>query len=197
MKGLLDVGVFICYCYIWDCSLDPLFDKFVAMLEQSTSPYDRVVKKYFLMLKVSWFRNGLWGHWFPPKNERMNSLLLVCGLFSFVFWRKPTISKNHFKINWPLRNNLNSIIRITHRRFLRHLQLHAGATVSFRMQSFRPPCVQGEFIRFILCFLFCAHKNLECYLRSHSWSELRWNLKVASKFKYLSLSFETHCNDLG
>ena len=49
-------------------------------------------------LKVSWFRNGLWGHRFPPKNERNNSFLLVCELFSFVFWRKSTTSKNISKL---------------------------------------------------------------------------------------------------
>ena len=47
-----------------------------------------------MLLKVSWFRKGLWGRRFPPKNERMNSFLLVCELFSFVFWRKSTTSKN-------------------------------------------------------------------------------------------------------
>ena len=32
----------------------------------------------------------------------MNLFLLLCELFSFVFWRKSTTSKNHFEINWPL-----------------------------------------------------------------------------------------------
>ena len=36
------------------------------------------------------------------KTERMNSFLLVCELFLFVFGRKLTTPKNHFKIKWPL-----------------------------------------------------------------------------------------------
>ena len=29
-----------------------------------------------------------------PKNERMNSFLLVCDVFSFVFWKNPRTEKN-------------------------------------------------------------------------------------------------------
>ena len=29
-----------------------------------------------------------------PKNERMNSFLLVCDMFSFVFWENPQPEKN-------------------------------------------------------------------------------------------------------
>ena len=42
---------------------------------------------------------------FLPKNERINSTLLLCDLFSFVFWKKLTIPKRHFEINWPIANN--------------------------------------------------------------------------------------------
>ena len=45
-----------------------------------------------------WFL-AFWGHRFPPKNERINSFSLVCDMFSFVFCRKSTTSKNLFKIN--------------------------------------------------------------------------------------------------
>ena len=58
--------------------------------------------RYVKGLKVSWFRNGYWGHRFPPKNERINLFLLVCDVFPFVFWRKSTTQKNLFEINWPL-----------------------------------------------------------------------------------------------
>ena len=37
-----------------------------------------------------------------PKNERMNSFLLVCDVFSFVFWKNPRQEKNRFEIIWPL-----------------------------------------------------------------------------------------------
>ena len=47
----------------------------------------------FDFTKGQFFRKGFWGHWFPPKNERMNSTLLLNDLFSFVFWRKSTIPK--------------------------------------------------------------------------------------------------------
>ena len=37
-----------------------------------------------------------------PKNERMNSFLLVCDMFSFVFWENPRPEKNRFEIIGPL-----------------------------------------------------------------------------------------------
>ena len=36
------------------------------------------------------------------KNEWMNSFLLICNMFSFVFWKKLKTPKRHFEINWPL-----------------------------------------------------------------------------------------------
>ena len=33
-----------------------------------------------------------------PKNERMNSFLLVCDVFSFVFWENPRPEKKCFEI---------------------------------------------------------------------------------------------------
>ena len=53
-------------------------------------------------LKVRQIRNDFLKLTFLPKNERMNSFLLLCDLFSFVFWKKLTIPKRHFEINWPL-----------------------------------------------------------------------------------------------
>ena len=32
----------------------------------------------------------------------MNSFLLLCDVFSFIFWKKLKTPKRHFKINWPL-----------------------------------------------------------------------------------------------
>ena len=37
-----------------------------------------------------------------PKNERMNSFLLVYDVFSFVFLKNPRPEKKLFKIIWPL-----------------------------------------------------------------------------------------------
>ena len=37
-----------------------------------------------------------------PKNERKNSFLLLCDLFSFVFWKKLKTPIKHFEIIWPL-----------------------------------------------------------------------------------------------
>ena len=36
------------------------------------------------------------------KTERMNSLLLVCDVFSFVFLKNPQPEKKRFEIIWPL-----------------------------------------------------------------------------------------------
>ena len=33
-----------------------------------------------------------------PKNEQMNSFLLACDVFSFVFWANPRSEKNRFEI---------------------------------------------------------------------------------------------------
>ena len=35
-------------------------------------------------------------------NEWMNSFLLLCDVFFFIFWKKLKTPKRHFKINWPL-----------------------------------------------------------------------------------------------
>ena len=40
--------------------------------------------------------------WILPKNERMNSFLLLCDVFSFIFWKKLKSTKRHFEINRPL-----------------------------------------------------------------------------------------------
>ena len=40
--------------------------------------------------------------WILPKNEQMNSFLLLCYLFSFVFWENPWLDKFAFEIIWPL-----------------------------------------------------------------------------------------------
>ena len=36
------------------------------------------------------------------KNEQMNSFLLVCDVFSFVFCKNPWLEKKRFEIIWPL-----------------------------------------------------------------------------------------------
>ena len=61
-----------------------------------------ILISFKIVVKVSSSRNGFCGHRFPPKNEWKNSFSLLCDLFSFVFWKKSTIPKKHFEINWPL-----------------------------------------------------------------------------------------------
>ena len=53
-------------------------------------------------LKVSWFRKQIVKQQILPKNEQMNSFLLLCEVFSFVFWKKLKTPKQHFEIIWPL-----------------------------------------------------------------------------------------------
>ena len=62
------------------------------------------------------FRNGFWGHRFPPKNERNNSTELLWYLRSTCFcsffgriWRH---QKNHFEIKWPLATKVTSSQKI-------------------------------------------------------------------------------------
>ena len=55
-------------------------------------------------LKVSQFRKQIVNPWIFPKNERMNSFLLLCDVFSFVFWKKLKTPKKPFEITWPLEN---------------------------------------------------------------------------------------------
>ena len=38
-----------------------------------------------------------------PKNEQMNSFLLVCNVFSFVFLEESSSRKKRFEIIWPLK----------------------------------------------------------------------------------------------
>ena len=57
---------------------------------------------YGIILKVSQFRKQIVKPWILPKNERMNLFLLLCDVFSFVFWMKLKTPKKPFEINWPL-----------------------------------------------------------------------------------------------
>ena len=57
---------------------------------------------FSIVIKVRQSRNDFIKLTFLPKNERKNSTLLLCDLFSFVFWKKLKIPKRHFEINWPL-----------------------------------------------------------------------------------------------
>ena len=40
----------------------------------------------------------------------MNSFLLLCDVFSFVFWKKLKSTKRHFEINWPLGMKIKSFV---------------------------------------------------------------------------------------
>ena len=51
----------------------------------------------FFYLKFRQNRNDFFKSTFPPKNERMNLILLLWDLFSFVFWRKLKTAKRHFE----------------------------------------------------------------------------------------------------
>ena len=53
-------------------------------------------------LKVSYFQKETVKPRILPKNERMNSFLLVCDVFSFVFWENPRPGKKRFEIIGPL-----------------------------------------------------------------------------------------------
>ena len=53
-------------------------------------------------LKVRQNRNDFFKPTFPPKNEQLNSILLLWDLFLFVYWRKSKTPKRHFENNWPL-----------------------------------------------------------------------------------------------
>ena len=55
-----------------------------------------------LELKVSLFRKQTVNPRILPKNEQMNSFLLLCDVFSFVFWENPRLDWFAFEINWPL-----------------------------------------------------------------------------------------------
>ena len=55
-----------------------------------------------MQLKVRQNRNEIFKPTFPPKNEQMNSLLLLCDVFLFFFWKKLKSPKKHFEINRPL-----------------------------------------------------------------------------------------------
>ena len=54
------------------------------------------------VVKVSSFRKQIVKPWILPKNEWMNSFLLVCEVFSFVFRENPKPEKKCFEIIWPL-----------------------------------------------------------------------------------------------
>ena len=58
--------------------------------------------KFCIKLKVRQSQNDVFKLTFLPKNERMNSTLLLCDLFLFVFWKKLKTPKRHFEIIWPL-----------------------------------------------------------------------------------------------
>ena len=55
-----------------------------------------------LYVKVGWFQKQIVKPWILPKNNGMNSFLLLCDVFSFVFRKKLKTPKKPFKITWPL-----------------------------------------------------------------------------------------------
>ena len=55
-------------------------------------------------VKVSFFRKQTAKPRILPKNERINSFLLLCDVFSFVFWENPRLDWFAFEINWPLQS---------------------------------------------------------------------------------------------
>ena len=56
------------------------------------------IKNVANIIKVSKFRKQIVKPKILPKNERMNSFLLVYDVFSFVFWENPRPEKKHFEI---------------------------------------------------------------------------------------------------
>ena len=80
---------------------------------------DTIVKLYFksqylnrLGLKVRKIRNVFFKSMFLPKNEKINSILLLGDLISFVFWKKVETPKRHFEINRPLTALRNLFIHL-------------------------------------------------------------------------------------
>ena len=64
--------------------------------------YHYYIHNYFFdtnYLKVSLFRKQTVNPRILPKNERMNSFLLLCDVFSFVFWENPRLDWFAFEIN--------------------------------------------------------------------------------------------------
>ena len=49
---------------------------------------------------------------FFQKNEQMNSFLLLCDVFSFVFWKKLKTPKKPFEIPWHLESSSKNISKI-------------------------------------------------------------------------------------
>ena len=84
------------------CRIVVKMNSFVWFLEEFTTWQFAFVMNR--PLKVSKFQKQIVKPWIHPKNERMNSFLLLCNLFLFVFWKKLKTLKRHFEINWPLKN---------------------------------------------------------------------------------------------
>ena len=81
--GHRKVSLFV-YQWIWVCTMSILSDA-------PEQPKGQLISKRNSQAEDS------------PKNEQMNSFLLVCDVFSFVFWANPRPEKNCFEIIWPLK----------------------------------------------------------------------------------------------
>ena len=80
--GHRKVSLFV-YQWIWVCTMSILSDA-------PEQPKGQLISKRNSQAEDS------------PKNEQMNSFLLVCDVFSFVFWANLRPEKNCFEIIWPL-----------------------------------------------------------------------------------------------
>ena len=75
-------------------------------------------------------RNVVFKPMILPKNEQTNSFLLLCDVFSFVFWKKLKIPKWHFKIirpfPWKSKNYISELY-VFHHKELTKVIIHSSS----------------------------------------------------------------------
>ena len=79
-------------------SFDNLFNWILKESLGSLGSLGGKVQNYLLFHYWVHFKSKLASREFFQKNERMNSFLLLCDVFSFVFWKKLKTPKRHFEI---------------------------------------------------------------------------------------------------
>ena len=102
---------------LWECGMEAIIRKFYVLnvkSRQRNRNYCINVQCilqgvliwnehcFMTLYKSQLFSKATGQPWILSKTKQINLFLLLCDMFSFVFWKKLKTPKRHFNINWPL-----------------------------------------------------------------------------------------------
>ena len=118
---------------------------------------------------------------FFQKNEWMNSFLLLCDVFSFIFWKKLKTPKRHFEIIWHL-----SALHRTNLRwwFLKNVvPFSQNLNCNSRIEMLPTKILQNFLLAVMVTFYLIMNSRFWIWKNQALIKMAAWNSK-ALKFKY-------------